>query len=1015
MDVFDYNRLKNPEYYKDKRLEAHSDHKYYPSVEDAWQGGKDFRYSLNGLWKFHYARNYQSIIRDFQAADYDCRDWESIRVPSHMQLEGYDIPQYVNVEYPWDGREEISPGQIPERFNPIGSYVKYFTVPNFMENRRIYISFQGAESAVAVWLNGCFAGYSEDSFTPSEFELTDYIKPGENKLAVMVFKWTSSSWCEDQDFFRFSGIFREVYLYTVPDVHVYDLKLETKLSDDFKHSELEVTARATSEGRVRITLLYGSRSVEVVEESLGKNTSYRLPVENPQLWSAEKPALYKLQLEVMDTQNRLCEAILENVGFRCFEIRNGIMYLNGKRIVFRGVNRHDFSSRYGRAVTLEETEQDLITMKRNNINAIRTCHYPNNSWLYRLCDIYGLYVIDENNLESHGLMDLRVSNRIDDSQVVPGDRPEWEGMMLDRANSMYQRDKNHPSILIWSCGNESYGGINIFKISQLFRKLDSSRPVHYEGIHNDRRYEETSDIESQMYTPVEEIKAFLKNHRSKPFICCEYCHAMGNSCGAMYKYTELAYEEPLYQGGFIWDYIDQSLTCKNRYGQSYQAYGGDFNDRPTDYNFSGNGIVYGENRTPSPKMAEVKYNYQDIYAVVGKRSVRVVNRSLFTNTNQYECVAILERNGVLVEKVFLNTDVEPGCEKEYKIPFKEHHSPGEYAVTVSFRMLKNELWAEKGYEVAFGQGIYKIDEAIAIQARPVEIVRGGWNLGVRGEDFETLFSYISSGLVSYRYGGVELLKAIPRPNFWRAPTDNDIGNNMPGRYAQWKIASLYLKSIGADAYDNPSCINIKPPVVKKMEDCVEIAYTYSMPTVPISSCVLSYMVYGDGTVRVRLFYQPVKELGDMPEFGVMFKLNADYNHIKWYGLGPDETYWDRNRGCKLGIYETTTEKSMAEYLVPQECGNRYGTRWAKVMDDKGRGLLFKGKSLINFSALPYTPHELENAVHSYELPSIHNTVVRVSKGQMGVGGDNSWGARTHNEFLLDVSKPIELEFSFRGI
>lgn len=1014
MEEFDYSRLGDIEYFKENRMEAHSDHKYYPTVKDAWEEGKDFRYSLNGLWKFHYARNLKSTIKGFQNLDYDCRSWDSIRVPSHIQMEGFDVPQYVNCQYPWDGREKIVPGQIPERFNPVGSYVKYFKVPDFMEGRRVFVSFQGAESALAVWLNGHFIGYSEDSFTPSEFELTAHLKPGENKLAVQVFKWTSSSWCEDQDFFRFSGIFRDVYLYTIPDVHIYDLKLETFLTESFDEGTLKVSVTATSEGTVRMKLMDGNKELDSIEDALGLNSAYELHVKKPELWSAENPKLYKLQMEVMDKNGRLCEVILENVGFRRFEIKNSIMYLNGKRIVFKGVNRHDFSSRFGRAVTFEETEQDIITMKRNNINAIRTSHYPNNSWLYSLCDKYGLYVIDENNLESHGFFDLRVRGVIDDTQVVPGDRPEWEKVILDRANSMYQRDKNHPSILIWSCGNESYGGTNILKISKLLKKLDSSRPVHYEGVAHDRRYEETSDIESQMYTPAEEIKAFLKEHRKKPFICCEYCHAMGNSCGAMYKYTELAYKEPLYQGGFIWDYIDQSITWKNRYGQSFQAYGGDFGDRPTDYNFSGNGIVYGEDREPSPKMAEVKYNYQDIFAYVEKDKVKVVNHSLFTNTSKYECIATLAKDGAPIEKALLHTDVEPGEEKEYKLPFEERHAPGEYAVTVSFRLLKDELWAERGYEVAFGQGVYKVEEPQKKKTCPPEIINGAWNLGVRGENFEVLFSYINSGMVSYRYGGVEMLKAIPRPNFWRAPIDNDMGNNMPGRYAQWKIASLYSRCIEEDSYDNLGHINIRPPEIKVLDDSVEIAFTYSMPTTPRSSCVLSYRVYGDGTVNVKLSYDPVKELGDMPEFGVMFKMDADYNRVQWYGLGPEETYWDRHRGCKLGIYETTVEKSMAKYLVPQECGNRYGTRWAKVMDYKGRGLLFKG-NLINFSALPYTPHEIENASHPYELPPIHYTVVRISKAQMGVGGDNSWGARTHDEFLIDVSKPIELEFSFKGI
>ena len=399
-------------------------------------------------------------------------------------------------------------------------------------------------------------------------------------------------------------------------------------------------------------------------------------------------------------------------------------------------------------------------------------------------------LIDEANLESHGSWDTYPADG-DEDFIVPNDKPEWLAMMLDRVNSMYQRDKNHPSILIWSCGNESFGGKDIYEMSQFFRKEDPTRLVHYEGVFQDRRYNDTSDMESQMYTPVEKIKEFLAKDRSKPFICCEYTHAMGNSCGAMHKYTDLTDTEPLYQGGFIWDYIDQTIYKKDRYGNEFQAYGGDFNERPTDYNFSANGIVYGGDREPSPKMQEVKFNYQNITAEVTKDQVKVINKNLFLNTGVYECVVTAARNGKTVRELVMATDVEPLSEKVYDLPLPKETIPGEYTITVSFRLKENTIWAKAGHEVAFGQYVYAIREKKKACRRPVKVIRSKHNIGVRGESFEAIFSGPEGGLVSYRYAGKEMIKEIPKPNFWRAPVDNDQGNQMPKRYAQWKIASMY--------------------------------------------------------------------------------------------------------------------------------------------------------------------------------------------------------------------------------
>lgn len=1027
MSNFDSNIIKNPEIFEQNRLAAHSDHVCYKNELEKIKGKSSLRYDMNGLWKFAYAKNQSLAPCGFEAADYDCKGWDEIRVPAHIQMEGYDVPIYTNTTYPWEADESIKPGEVPEIFNPVASYVKYFTIPENMKNKRVCISFQGVESGFALWLNGHYVGYSEDTFDPSDFELTDYIVEGENKLAVRVWKWTSSSWCEDQDFYRFSGIFRDVFLYAVPCAHVEDLLVVPTLNDTFDEGTLSVSIKADGDGIASVKLYeLGDLSVEKYDRAKLLLEEFDIElrdkeicegscnVKNPLLWSAEKPNLYEVKIIVKDTHGNETEFISQLAGFRRFEMVDGLMKLNGKRIVFKGVNRHEFSSITGRVPNRNEVIKDIVTMKKNNINAIRTSHYPDDSMLYKLCDIYGIYMIAENNLESHGTWEAYNKGYVDLDFVVPKDKPQWREMMLDRANSCYQRDKNHPAILIWSCGNESFGGKTIYEMSQLFRQLDKHRLVHYEGVFNDRSYNDTSDMESQMYTSVAGIEKFLAEHPEKPFICCEYTHAMGNSCGAMHKYTELTDREPRYQGGFIWDYIDQSIYKKDRYGKWFLTYGGDFGDRPTDGDFSGNGICYGGEREASPKMQEVKFNYQNISVDFDSDYIfTVTNKNLFVNTSVFDAFAILLADGEEVYRTKLQISVPPMDRASYEVPVTLKNSmidvEKEYCIVVSFVLKENTIWEKAGYEIAFGQHMIKKPVSEYSCDKSVELVVGNGNILVRGENFKALFSRMNLGMVSYVYGGIEMLpNTIPLPNFWRTPTNNDSGNMMPQRYAQWKIASMYVTTRQDQRFADTS------PRVEKNDNNIAITYTYFMPTTPQSSCEVTYRVFGDGTIETTLSYDPVKELGDMPEFGMMFKLDADYDTVKWYGLGSQETYEDRQHGGKYGVYENKVADNIAEYLVPQESGNKCRVRYAKVMDKKGRGMLFFGDEL-SFSALPYTPHELENAAHHFELPPVHYTVVRVAKKQMGVGGDDSWGSHTHPEYLLDVSEKMEFTFCFRGI
>ena len=477
---------------------------------------------------------------------------------------------------------------------------------------------------------------------------------------------------------------------------------------------------------------------------------------------------------------------------------------------------------------------------------------------------------------------------------------------------------------------------------------------------------------------------------------------MGNSNGALHKYTEYAYEEPLYQGGFIWDFIDQSIRVKDRYNREAYLYGGDFGDRPHDADFSCNGIVYGDG-SESPKMQEVKYNYQDIFAEISREIAVIHNRSLFTRTSAYDCIAILCRDGREIDRRPMQTDVAPGESAVLPLPFPPQSYGGEYTVTLSFRQRSETPWAPAGHEVAFAQNVYQIEKHVRhASAAPLRFAEGDFNIGVSGEHFSVLFSKAQQRLVSYRYGGKELLKYAPTPNFWRAPTENDYGNRMPQRYAQWKIASLYGMPDGA------------PAITREADGGISVRFFYILPTTPQAKCQVLYTVHPCGKVDVELSYDPVKELGDMPEFGMLFTLDADYDQVRYYGMGPGENYVDRRHGARLGIWRTTAKDNVAHYVLPQECGNRTGVRWAEVTDFRGRGLRLEGDA-AELSVLPYTSHELENARHENELPLIYNTVVRISKEQMGVGGDDAWGARTHDEYLLDVSKPMVFRFSFRGV
>lgn len=991
--------LEDPEVFAVNRIPAHSDHTYFEKETEE----RPLRQCLNGSWLFSYAKNPSMRVERFYEDSYDCSGFDTIQVPGHLETQGYGRNQYINTMYPWDGEEFLRPPMVSKRNNPVGSYVKYFTLEEQMKGKRTFISFQGVETAFYVWLNGTFIGYSEDSFTPAEFELTETLREGENKLAVEVYKRSSASWLEDQDFFRFSGIFRDVFLYSIPRVHVRDIFVKAGLTDSYQEGTLEIWAELIGDiddVTIEASLRDGDEkeiwngNAEGKEEVFFKASGLAvLP------WSAEEPRLYRLYLYVKNDEGQILEFIPQKVGFRRFEMKDRIMCLNGKRILFKGVNRHEFNPVRGRAITREDMLWDIRFMKQHNINAVRTSHYPNQTLWYELCDEYGIYLIDETNLESHG--SWQKLGEVEPSWNVPGDRPEWKAAVLDRASSMFERDKNHPSVLIWSCGNESYAGTDIEAMSEYFHEKDDSRLVHYEGVFWNRKYDHISDMESRMYAKPAEIEEYLENDPKKPYISCEYMHSMGNSTGGMKLYTDLEKKYPLYQGGFIWDYIDQSLYRVNELGERVLTYGGDHDERATDYEFCGNGIVYAD-RKASPKAQEVKALYTDIKLEPDEKGVKIINDSLFVSTGRYVLAYRLLKEDRCLYEAETETDVAPESEAYVNLTYPELPGTGEFIYEVSLRLKDDTLWAKAGYEISFGQYVKKTADKAEEKTCPLEIIRGDVNIGVRGRGFTAMFSKAEGGIASLCYDGVEYITRTPKLTFWRALTDNDRGAKTGFDAAQWMTAGLFYKLADVD--------------VQEQKDQVCVTFEYLLPTVPQTKAYVSYRVTGDGKIHVHALYKGTDGLPEMPAFGMDMKLKARYDKVRYYGRGPEENYLDRREGARLGVYSYQAADNLSAYLFPQECGNRMDVRWVEVTDADGQGLRFETEGVpFENSVLPCSAYELEAATHREELPKAHYSWVRILESQMGVGGDDSWGAPVHEEYRLSSDIDRNIKFTIQKV
>ena len=998
--------LTDPTVFAVNRKPAHSNHRYF--LGEATEP----KQNLDGVWKVNVTQAASIDVENapFAAADFNDAGFGAINVPEHLQMAGYLKNKYVNVQYPWDGHEDPQEPNVPEN-NHVAIYRRSFTLDRplaaTLENGgTVSITFHGMATAIYVWVNGTFVGYGEDGFTPNEFDITEALNvDGDNVLTVACYEYASASWLEDQDFWRLHGLFRSVELAAQPRVHVETVQIEADYNPSMAAGTLNATLQlrnandaATVKAKLRDangTVVW--ESTQCANETITLNSG---ALKNIAPWSAEEPTLYELTVLVVGHDGPLVEKIVQRIGFRTFRIEDGIMKLNGKRVVFKGADRHEFDAKRGRAITRQDMIDDITFCKRHNINAIRTSHYPNQEYWYDLCDEYGIYLIDETNLETHGSW---VANNIETPETaVPGSKPQWEGACVDRINSMMRRDYNHPSVLIWSLGNESFAGEVFRAMHAHAHAIDPNRPVHYEGSVHDRAFDDVTDIESRMYAHADEIEEYLKSNPKKPYISCEYMHAMGNSVGNMDEYVALE-RYPQYQGGFIWDFIDQAILVRLPDGDERLCYGGDFGDRPSDYEFAGDGIVFAD-RTPSPKAQDVKQLYANVRIVPGETGVEIANGNLFVSTADYVFVTRVLADGEPVWQAEQRFDVPAGETKHFDIewPLEAYRGQAnELTLEVSQRLAAAEEWAPKGYELSFGQTVVAGSKPVAAsEAKPVDgiVTVGRWNAGVQGSGREILLSRTQGGIVSYTLDGREFVLRRPTLTTFRALTDNDRGAGHGYDRAQWVGAGRYAK-----------CVN--NTIEQVNDDTLKAVYEYELATPQRTHVTITYVADTTGKLHLSVDYPgETQEAPTIPAFGLEWTLPVEYSNLRFYGPGPDETYADRKH-AKLGIWSTNAYDDHAPYLMPQETGNHEDVRWAEITDDAGHGMRVSrhGESAFALSLQPYSAFMLEEAQHQDELPAPKHMFLRVLAAQMGVGGDDSWMSPVHPQYHIPADKPLHLD------
>ncbi|MFB4168448.1 glycoside hydrolase family 2 TIM barrel-domain containing protein [Virgibacillus sp. JSM 102003] len=976
-----------------------------------------FYRSLNGDWKFLWSENPNERPKNFYLDDYDDSDWNTIPVPSNWQLHGYGDIIYLNQDHPWQGYGKISPPEVPVKHNEVGSYRHEFQLPGNWDKRQVMLSFQGVKSAFNVWVNGEKVGYSEDSFTPAEFNITDYVKKGKNTLAVEVFRWSDGAWLENQDMVDLSGIFRDVYVYSTPDVHMDDYKVETPLDEGYKDATLKIDGQLSNKDNANLddysieAQLYNesdkalwNEPTKIAASSTGDNEGgfySEIPVVNPLKWSAEKPNLYTLVLKLKDPKGKTVEVLSSNVGFREIDIKGTQVRINGKPITIKGVNRHVVHPDTGYAMSEEQIRKDIELMKKFNINAVRTGHYPFSSTFYELADEYGIYILDEANNETHNM------------RPFPGDSPNWSGAVLDRIKTMVERDKNHPSVIFWSMGNEVGSGDVFKEAAEWVKEFDSTRLVHFQQDNS------LADFDSFMYPSLSTLETYGKRN-NRPLIMCEYSHAMGNSVGNIKEYWEIIDQYENLQGGFIWDFADQSVRLpvdggveglpipKDYDGETYFSYGGDWGSYPSDGIFMMNGLL-SPDRTPQPEMYAVKSVYQnvDINGVdLKNNTIKIHNEHLFTNLNKFAGKWVLKQGGKAIQEGQLNKDIAGGETKEITLPInkpKQLEEGAEYWLEVSFSLAKNESWAKKGYEVASNQFKmpYKAPASPGFDttSMPALSVNNEESVvSVSGKEFNLEFSKAKGTITSFRQNGIELFESGPIPNFWRARNDNDLMNGMLSRNSSWQQAGEQM-----------DITNLK--VREISEKVVHIQVDATLPTTGETLYRVGYFIYGSGEVVVRSTVKPSTTLSEIPAVGMELTLPGEFENIEYYGRGPFDNYSDRKDGAEVDVYTSTVTEQFFSYPRPQETGNKTDVRWLTLTNDDGNGLMVGGLPQFEFSALHYAESDLEQANHPFELTKLDSVALTINQAQMGVW--NSWGGTALPQYMLYTDQSYSYNYVLR--
>ena len=932
--------------------------------------------SLNGNWRFRHLKYPGQTPADFATESFSDAEWDTLPVPSNWQMHGYDIPVYTNVNYPYP----VDPPFVPDD-NPVGLYRRSFEIPAAWNGKNIFIEFAGVNAAYYLFINGKEVGYSQGTHMPSEFDITKFIHPGKNLIAVQVFQWCDGSYIEDQDMWRLSGIFRDVTLTAAGPVRVEDVRAITTFDENFRDATLDLRVKLRGQSESVRAKLIGADGKVVFDQTLpvtANEATAAILVSSPLKWSAEEPNLYTLLISVAGEWTRV------NVGFRQIEIKNAVLYFNDKPIKLRGTNRHDMHPERGHAVTYQDMLVDITVMKRHNINTVRTSHYPNDPRWLDLCDTLGLYVVDEADLECHGM------GASGDLSKLAKD-PAWRDAFLERAVRMFERDKNHPSIIMWSLGNESGYGPNHDAMQHKLHELDTTRPVHYEGCYGAA----ATDIDSRMYTNIADLyEEGRRTDNPKPFFLCEYAHAMGTGPGSLQDYWDVIEASPRLIGGCVWEWADHGIRRKTADGKEYYAYGGDFGDKPNDGNFCIDGLCWPD-RTPHTGLIEYKRVIQPVrVSLVNAQSgtVRIENRYGFRSLAHLAGTWKIVSDGKVIQEGTLDLpEISAGASAEVNVPYRAPASGAESFLNLSFKLKDKSSWADAGHEVAAAQ--------LPLVARPIPKAIGPTGsqqlkdspntIEITAKDFTVIFDKDHGAISSLKFAGTELLKTGPRINLWRAPTDNDVHMAV-----EWRKAGLDR------IWHRTANVAIKKPSPAQIElEVSSVLGGYHLAR--IADVHYHYTITADGAIRIQTTFTPVAKLPRLPKLGLQLLLAPGFDNFTWYGRGPQESFIDMKTAADVGLYTGTVAQQYVPHVRPQESGNKADTRWAAVTNKAGAGLLATGDSLLNVSVRHFTTEDLTIAQHTYELATRDLTELNLDHLQAPLGS-GSCGPGPQNRYITAV-------------